>query len=128
MTPEKNKLRRILIVEDSRDMREIYKTFFKNHHKEYHIDMEGDAQIALEKLKKDHYDLIVLDIIMEPMTGESFLVYTRENKPTEDVPIVIVSVLSEGILKGLKRYKNIEFLQKPVTEVQLMGVIKKHLG
>ena len=82
------KARRILIVEDSKDMREIYKSFFKNHSGRYRIDMEGDAQTALERVKKTPYDLIVLDIIMEPMTGESFLVYARENSSTSEVPIV----------------------------------------
>ena len=122
------KARRILIVEDSKDMRDIYKSFFKNHSDRYRIDMEGDAQTALERVKKTPYDLIVLDIIMEPMTGESFLVYARENASTSVVPIVVVSVLSEGILRGLKRFERVDFLQKPITEDQLIGAVEKNLG
>jgi len=128
MTPDKNKPRRILIVEDSEDMRAIYKTFFKNHLAEYNVDMQSDAQAALEKLKKEAFDLIVLDIIMEPITGEAFLVYARENKSSENTPIVVVSVLSESILRSLKRFDGVYFLQKPVTEAQLIGAINQHIG
>ncbi|MBN1282933.1 MAG: response regulator [Proteobacteria bacterium] len=126
--PENKGAKRILIVEDSKDMREIYRTFFKNHSGEYAIEIEGDAQAALQRIKNTSPDLIVLDIIMEPMTGEAFLVHARHNKTTQDTPIVIVSVLSESILKGISRHKNLEFLQKPITEVQLMGAIKKKIG
>ncbi len=128
MNAEQRQAKRILILDDSSDMREIYKSFFKGHSDEFKIDVEGDAHVAIQRLKRETFDLIVLDIIMEPMTGEAFLMYARENKSSENTPIIVVSVLSESILKSLKRFKAVHFLQKPVTEVQLITAINQHIG
>lgn len=120
--------RKILIVEDNKDMQEVYRNYFDAHKGAYEIDIEGSAEMALKKAKGNGYDLIVLDIIMEPMTGESFLVYARENPKTKDVPILIVSVLSPDMLSQLKKYDKVEFMQKPVPEDKLIGTIDSMLA
>jgi len=125
---KKRDAKRILVVEDSKDMRDIYKSYFHAHADEFDVDIQADATKALERLKSSAYDLIVTDIIMEPMTGESFLVYARDNTSSKGLPIVVVSVLSDSVLRGLSRFDNVHFLQKPITEEQLIGTIRRHLN
>ena len=120
--------KKILIVEDNKDMQEIYRNYFDAHKEEYEIEIEGSAEMALEKAKGNDYDLIVLDIIMEPMTGESFLVYARQNPKTKDTPILVVSVLSPEMLAQLKKYPNVQFMQKPVPEDKLIGRLDSMLA
>ena len=123
-TEEKN----ILIVEVDKDMLEMYKMFFSGLEQRYAIDIESSAGIALKKTKGKEYDLIILDIIMEPMAGDTFFTYARENINTAITPILVVSVLSPSSLTALKKINHVDFLQKPITKDQLMEKIKMMLG
>jgi CheY-like chemotaxis protein len=120
--------KKILIVEDNRNMQDIYTIYFESRKGEFEVEMQGSAEIALEKTKTDTYDLIILDIIMEPMTGESFLVYIRENPKTKDIPVLIVSVLSPDMLVQLKKYPKVEFMQKPIPEEKLIAALNRMLS
>ncbi len=123
----KTKTKNILILEDDRDMRDMYKIFFKDQEPKYSIDIEDKAKEALKRLKQKEYDLIILDIIMEPLPGDSFFVYVRDNKKTVNIPILVVSVLSHDALELLKRINHVRFLQKPITKEQLFEEIDKIL-
>lgn len=124
----KTKARNILILEDDKDMRAMYKIFFQDQNERYSVDMEDKGKAALKRLKQKRYDLIILDIIMEPLPGDSFFVYVRDNKKTANIPILIVSVLSHDSLELLKRINHVNFLQKPITKEQLFEEIEKILG
>ncbi|MDP3981071.1 MAG: response regulator [Chlamydiota bacterium] len=117
------KTKKILIVEDDEDIQEMYRMFFESVHDRYHIDIEGEGGVALNRLKAKTYDLIILDIVMEPMSGDSFLYYARQDKRTQNTPVLVVSVLESEILENLKKLPNVDFLQKPVTQEQLFSRI-----
>jgi len=120
--------KKILIVEDNKDMQEVYRNYFKGKGQDYEVEMEGDAQAALEKARKERYDLIITDIIMEPMNGESFLDYVKGDSKTKDVPVLVVSVLSPEMLIQLKKYERVGFMQKPVPKERFMGMLSSMLG
>lgn len=117
-------MKRILIIEDDKDMQKIYRGFFVTEEKKYDINMISDASDALKVLKEGEYDLIILDIIMEPLTGDNFFVYAKNDIKTMNTPILIVSVLSEDILANLKHIGKFEYLQKPISKNQLLKKIE----
>jgi len=119
------KLKHILIVEDDNEMQEMYKMIFSEYKNKYKVEFETKANAALERIKKKDYDLIILDIIMEPMPGDSFFVYARGMAKTAEVPILIVSVLNPHTLRTLKEINHVEFLQKPITPTGLIEKIKQ---
>jgi DNA-binding NtrC family response regulator len=57
---------KILIVDDNEDMLELYAGMFRDEER-FSIDMMSDAMKALRRLGEKDYDLIILDIIMEPL-------------------------------------------------------------
>ena len=122
----KNKLKKILIVEDDTEMITLYKDMFKERLDTYEIQTEHNAESALKKLDEETFDLIILDIIMEPLTGDSFYIFTRLDKKI-NIPVLVVSVLSPDTLKNLEKIDNISFLQKPINEAQLFGKIESIL-
>ncbi|MEW6087140.1 MAG: response regulator [bacterium] len=126
----KNNIRNILIIEDDKDMREIYEIFFNDQKDKYNFDFESNAEEALKQLKVKKYDLIILDIIMEPMSGDAFFMHVRkeEDEKIKNIPILVVSVLSPSILRQLKKINHVDFAQKPVTKEQLMDKIKAIIG
>lgn len=119
---------RILIVEDEKDMREIYKDMFSDEKERYEIGIESDAAVALKKLKERTFDLIILDIIMEPMTGDSFFIYVRSDERTKNLPVLVVSVLVPEMSDSLKKVDHVHFLQKPITKEKLLEEIDRILS
>lgn len=112
-------MRKILVVEDDRDMQEIYRSMFEGE-KDYRVDIEGDAARALERVKKNGYAAVVLDIIMEPMSGDSFYVHMRNDSKTRNIPIVVVSILKQDTLEFLEKLGGFSYLQKPITKEKLL--------
>jgi CheY-like chemotaxis protein len=117
-------VKKILIVEDSKEMQEIYKDMFSDEGGRYKIEMASDGVAALRRVREEKFDLIILDIIMEPITGDAFFVYVRNDVKTMDLPIVIVSVLNPLTLEHLKKINHVEFLQKPIRKEELIKVIE----
>jgi len=128
MVTENSNTKKILIVEDNKDMHEIYRSYFNDYRNEYNVDMEDKADEALSTLQRKKYDLIILDMIMEPLAGDSFFVYVKADERTREIPILVVTVLNPETLQRLNKIGDLEFLQKPITEEQLMKKIGNMIG
>lgn len=120
-------MKKILIVEDDVDMQEIYKGMFVKE-EEYSIEILGDAQDALKRLKMEKFDLAILDIIMEPMSGDSFFVHARNEVKIKSIPILVISILKKDTLNFLETLGNFYYLQKPITKSALLDKIKSILA
>lgn len=115
-------MRKIMIVEDDKDMQAMYKVMF-DREPQYSVEIFGNAEEALEKLKKHKFDLVILDIIMEPMTGDSFFVHARNDVKIRRIPILVVSVLKKDTLDFLETLGNFFYLQKPITKTDMLEKI-----
>ncbi|MFH1783295.1 MAG: response regulator [bacterium] len=129
-------MKRILIIDDDKDMRGLYEMFFSDQTEKYEVEIQSDATVALERVKDSKFDLIILDIIMEPMFGDSFFLYLRGEESTMRVPVLVVSVLGPDTMGRLKRIdhvdtidkpRTLDFLQKPVTKEQLLCEVDRML-
>lgn len=119
--------KRILIVEDDEGMREIYQDIFTSQ-QDYEIDQVTNAEHGLIKAEREDYALIILDIIMEPMTGDSFFVRLRDNPKTAELPVLVISVLSPETLARLKEIDHCSIMQKPVKKAELLNKIGQMIG
>jgi CheY-like chemotaxis protein len=118
-------MKRLLIVEDDSGMQEIYRDIFGEAEDRYAYEIVGSAEQGLKRLGESGFDLIILDIIMQPLAGDSFFVYVRENLKLRHVPIIVVSVLDPQLLENLKTMKNVGFLQKPIARARLIEKIRE---
>lgn len=119
-------IKRIMIVEDDESTQEIYRDIFDKE-RGYFVNIVDTAESALKALRADAYDLVLLDIIMEPMAGDSFLIYLRKDPRTANIPVIVVSVLGEEILKTLRKIDRVKILQKPITKEVLFKKITQAL-
>lgn len=127
--PEEKDKKHIIIVEDDMAMQEIYKVMFQSRSDSYSLEIFGDARLAFKTLKEDHVALIILDIYMEPMEGSMFFTCIRDDEDIPDIPVLVISVLDSSRLEHFKaRRGNVEFLQKPVEEEQLMQKIEEMIA
>lgn len=71
-------LQKILIVEDNSELRDIYKTFLKQHG--YEIELAADGDQGLHKAKRFKPDLVFIDIMMPWRDGYQVLHALRNDK------------------------------------------------
>ena len=83
--------KRILIVDDSLTTRTMEKIILKAAG--YFTDEADDPFEAFNKLKLNHYDLIISDISMPKMDGIEFLTRLKSDEMYADIPVIIVSSL-----------------------------------
>lgn len=78
----------ILLVEDSEDNREVASAMLKNMG--IHVDEASTGKIALDMVRKKHYDLVLMDIRMPDMDGLSATKILRD-EGFNDLLIIAVS-------------------------------------
>jgi two-component system, OmpR family, response regulator len=84
----------------------------------------GDEAIALLATTKP--DLILLDIMMEPMDGWETLDRIKANPATRDLPVLMFSAKKITPEEAEQHCLNIEdFVSKPVNPSQLLDAIKR---
>ena len=94
--------KRILVVDDSITTRIMIKNILLNIG--YMVDAVLDAEEALVKLKLNHYDLIITDLTMPKIDGYEFIERLKNDEMYADIPIVVMSSLSEkSAAKKLKK-------------------------
>jgi len=120
----------ILVVDDEQINVELLEAYLTG---EYNILTAYNGEEALEKVKSEHPDLILLDIMMPGMDGYEVSRILKSDPLTQFIPIVMVTALSErdDRIKGIEVGAD-EFLTKPVDKVELMARVKslmhaKHL-
>jgi two-component system chemotaxis sensor kinase CheA len=79
----------VLVVDDSHTTREIEKSILELEN--YQVSTAVDGIDGLEKLKEQHYHLIVTDINMPRMDGLTFVENLRKIEAYGDVPVVVIS-------------------------------------
>jgi two-component system KDP operon response regulator KdpE len=119
--------KKILIVEDDPDVRHGMHVRLKANN--YDVCYAADAISSMTEAKKHEPDLIILDLGLP--AGDGFVVMDRlKTVPSLSlVPVIVVSARDaranqERALKaGAKAY-----LQKPVSNAELLAVIRQALG
>ena len=113
----------ILVVDDEKDIREIIEIYLINEG--YNIVLASDGIEALEKLKKEKIDLIILDIMMPKLDGIRTCIKIREDKK---MPIIMLSAKSEDSDKilGLNIGAD-DYIIKPFNPLELVARVKSQL-
>jgi CheY-like chemotaxis protein/two-component sensor histidine kinase len=84
--------RRVLVVDDEQNIAELIAGQLKPL--EIHADIATSGREALDKLRKERYDAVTLDILMPDMDGFEVLRMIRADPQLRTLPIVFVSVFS----------------------------------
>jgi DNA-binding NtrC family response regulator len=88
------------------------------------VDKAASGEEALEKCQKTRYDILLLDIKMEGMSGLDVLKKVKENDP--DLSVVMITAYG-SIPSAIEAMKNgaHEYLLKPFDPDELMVLIEK---
>jgi len=114
---------KILIIEDDRDIVEMV---------EYNLEEEGyetlsalNGEAGLELARRQHPDLIILDVMLPLIDGFEVCRKLKSNDVTADVPIIILSAKSQETDKvvGLELGAD-DYVTKPFSPRELIARIR----
>ncbi len=119
-------MKTILIVDDERSMHDLYKDMFIVKGDRYQLLFASSVEEAVEILNSKLIDLIVLDIIMEPIPGQYlYLKITQdEGLKNKHIPIIIASVLKKEMLSRLQKMSDVAIFQKPLKQDQFLKKVE----
>ena len=83
----------VLIVDDIETNRDLLAR--RLWHQRHHVIMAENGQQALELLKEQPVDLVLLDIIMPLMTGYEVLEHLKTNPALRHIPVIMISALDD---------------------------------
>lgn len=111
---------KILVVDDEQGIREVIKEYCLLENYQV-IEAENGLQ-AIEMVKTNDVDIIVLDIMMPKLDGYSAL---KEIKKIKNVPVILLSARKEEFdkLMGFE-YGTDDYLTKPFSPRELIARIK----
>ncbi len=120
--PEKN---RILVVDDEEALRTVLSTELSSEG--YEVSTAADGSEAIDLVKGNNFDLVLLDIKMPNVDGFEVLKYVKENKP--DIKVIMLTGFAD--LKNAIESKRLgaeDFVSKPYDLVDLLTTIERVLS
>jgi len=113
----------VLIVDDDSEIRDVIHVYLRNDG--FRVLEADNGYAALELLRTERVQLVVLDVMMPDMNGIQACMKIRE---ISDVPIIMLSAKQEEIDKitGLSTGAD-DYVAKPFSPLELMARVKAQL-
>jgi two-component system OmpR family response regulator len=117
----------ILVVDDSPFIVDVFVTMLERGG--YRTVAAYGGEECLEILKTVTPDLILLDIMMEPMDGWETLEHIKENLPTKEIPVLMLTAKQLTPAEAQEYGIYIEdYVLKPITHRELYDAIEHVLN
>jgi DNA-binding NtrC family response regulator len=111
----------ILIVDDEKIVRESLSKWF--HEDGFHVGAAEDAPAALRQLQSQHWDVILLDIMMPGMDGVELQARILEIDPLASIIFITAHASVETAVQALKAGA-FDYVTKPVDPEYLSHLIR----
>lgn len=116
---------RILLVEDEHDIADLVKLNLENEG--YKVSHARDGVEALQRIKEESFDLIIMDVMLPHVDGLTATENIRLNNT--EVPILFLSArnTTQDRIAGLKKGGD-DYLTKPFNLEELLLRVQKLIG
>ena len=112
-------MKRILVVEDNKDIVKLLKLFLSKH---FQVMVAMDGSEGLELFKKHEFDMIITDYLMPRVNGLNFMVEVAAAGYQGEV-IVSSSHLSSEVEQKFRELRVEHFFKKPYIISELLEFI-----
>ncbi len=115
--------RKVLVVDDEADILELVSY---NLSKEgFAVSSAADGQEALSKVRKEKFDLLILDLMLPGMSGMEICRVLRNDPNTRDLPIIMLTAKGEEVdrVLGLEMGAD-DYITKPFSPRELSARIR----
>lgn len=118
---------KILLIDDNQTLVQIYQRIL--HSPEREAEILTDSSQAIPVIRSSNPDVILLDLLMEPVSGWEVLDQIRSEPDIADIPVIIltgkVMTTEEAIRYGLRIDG---FVMKPLERTMLVAAVDEVWG
>lgn len=114
---------KVLIVEDDSEINDLLGEMLKRN--KYEVCAAFSGLEALEKMKYEHFDIVLLDLMLPYMSGDRVLEKIREQS---ELPVLIISAKESTQIKiDLLRLGADDYITKPFDMEEILARIESNL-
>jgi len=115
--------KRILIIEDEKDIRELLQLYLKREGYDVHIAKDGET--GLRKASQERFDLVLLDLMLPQLDGLEICRSLRSRPQTAGLPIIMITAKAEESdrIVGLEMGAD-DYITKPFSPREVLARIK----
>src|SRR6266487_3180750 len=116
--------KKILAVDDERHIVRLVEVNLQRAG--YNVVTAFDGKEALEKVKTENPDLVVLDVMMPYMDGFEVLRTLKANPLTADIPVIMLTAKAQDadVFRGWQSGVDC-YLTKPFNPMELISFVKR---
>jgi len=116
----------ILVVDDNQENLKVISNFLKEMNYKIALALDGDS--ALQIVRENKIDLILLDIMMPGMDGFEVCKILKEKSETKDIPIIFLTARTESddIIRGFQ-LGGVDYITKPFNREELYARVNSHM-
>jgi PAS domain S-box-containing protein len=117
---------KILVVEDVALNQLLMKTLLEDFG--FEMEVAGNGKVAVEKLGKDKFDLVLMDLQMPEMNGFAATEYIRKELKLE---VPIIALTADVTTVDLEKCRSVgmnDYISKPIDDKLLLKKLNKYLG
>jgi signal transduction histidine kinase/DNA-binding response OmpR family regulator len=112
----------VLVVEDDPSVQRALQAMLEHHH--YKVRPVSSAEEALDQLKEQVPDLILLDLMLPGLSGNDFLKELKEHDDWAPLPVVVLTAADSDQRDEAKLLGAHSVVGKPFSEAELTGLIR----
>jgi|DewCreStandDraft_5_1066085.scaffolds.fasta_scaffold00026_32 CheY-like chemotaxis protein len=121
-------VKKILLADDDRHLRKLVSATLEGD-PEYVVLQASDGAETLEKARREHPDLILLDVSMPHMNGFEVCRQLRADPATADIPIVMLTAAANAADREAGRAAGAtDYFVKPFSPLSLLRRVSELLG
>jgi DNA-binding response OmpR family regulator len=115
--------KKILVIEDEKDIQELLQLYLKRDGYDVHIAKDGET--GLRKASQERYDLILLDLMLPQVDGLEICRTLRSRPQTSGIPIIMVTAKAEESdrIVGLEIGAD-DYITKPFSPREVLARVK----
>ena len=114
------------MVDDDPNLRVALK--FRLEREKYDVQLAADGLEALEKVRAEQPDAIILDLMMPRMNGLEFLSRLRHDLHMLSIPVIILTAVGLDLYRGKsERLEFADLIRKPFSAKRLVSSVKRAL-
>jgi len=117
----------VLVVDDNEQNLELLLAYLEDMEDVVAIEARNGVE-AMDVVARQRPDLILLDIMMPKMSGFEVCKQLKSNPETRDIPIVMVTALSEPAdIERATDCGTDDYLTKPIERAALVNLVRAML-
>ncbi|MCK9225666.1 MAG: response regulator [Candidatus Muirbacterium halophilum] len=127
MTKKNIKKRKILILDDEKDVTDFIEILLKME--DFDVKALNTSADLMKELLENDYDLLIIDIMMPQFNGIQMTRLVKNDKKLKKMPIIVVTALNDKKNRFVAEHSGADaFFVKPFSSDELVKEVKRLTG